>query len=598
MPPSITGQITGSRLGGLCRAAVLAATVLLAGCVNGNPAGGEQSQAAEPPQPPKQYIVEPRGQRSPFGNYLVGRHAERQRDFDKASEALSRALENNPNDLGLLRRAFFLALEAGQVDRAIQLGHKLDDAGLTFSTVQLLLTAESVKNKDYPAALSRLNSMKREDLGRYTVPLAQAWAHAGAGQTDRALSALSVLGEDKATSLLHHLHAGFINDLANRVDAAGSAYGDAAGGKPETAPNRVIRAYGNFLERHERGAEARSLYEGYAGQEADNLLFDEALARIADGRKPDRLISDAAAGLAESFFDIASILPMDRAGEFVLIYVRMAIYLQPDFPLAQLLMGDAFDEFGRYEEAAEIYRSIDSDSAYGWVARLRLADDLFDMGRKDDSIALLKVMSEERPERSDALIRLGNTYRYEERYDEAIDAYDRAEKRIGEITIANWTLLYSRGIALERVKNWDRAEADFLKALELQPDQPFVLNYLGYSWVELGKNLERAKGMLQRAVDQRPDDGYIVDSMGWALYKLGDYAGAVENLERAVALRPQDPVINDHLGDAYWRVGRFGEARIQWRRSLGLEPEEDLIQQIEEKLENGLGPAAKPAGGG
>ena len=192
------------------------------------------------------------------------------------------------------------------------------------------------------------------------------------------------------------------------------------------------------------------------------------------------------------------------------------------------------------------------------------------------------------PERSDALIRLGNILRYQERYEEAVDAYDQAVERIGEIGRDNWTLLYSRGIALERAGQWDRAEADLLKALELQPDQPFIMNYLGYSWVEQGKNLAVARKMLERAVAQRPDDGYIVDSIGWALYKLGELAEAVRHLERAVALRPQDPVINDHLGDAYWRVGRSGEARIQWQRVLGLNPDDDLRRQIDAKLKDGL----------
>jgi Flp pilus assembly protein TadD len=192
------------------------------------------------------------------------------------------------------------------------------------------------------------------------------------------------------------------------------------------------------------------------------------------------------------------------------------------------------------------------------------------------------------PERIDALVQLGDLRRHDENYAAAEDAYSRAIARIGEPRREHWTLLYARGIAYERTKRWPEAEADFLKALELEPEQPFVLNYLGYSWVDMGMHLDRAKGMLNRAVELRPDDGYIVDSLGWVYFRVGEYDKAVTRLERAVELEPGDPVINDHLGDAYWRVGRQREARYQWQRVLTLDPEEDVIADVEQKLRSGL----------
>ncbi len=575
-------------------AVILAA--ILVGCSAGNRGDAAPNDSAEVPR--RLNVIEPGDQRSPFGNYLAGRYAEKKRDFERAASSLSRALEENPDDPGLIRRTFFLALEAGRMDMALRLARKLDDAGTQISPVQLLLAADSVKTGDYAAAARRLESMEREDLARYIVPLALAWARAGSGQTDAALAALVPLDNDTGFQPLRQLHEALINDVAGRTGDAESAYQSVMGAQPGAAPNRVVRAYGNYLERRGGADRARALYDTYGGLNADSPVIVDAAKRVAESEVPKPLVADAVEGMAESFFDIASVLPIERAGDFVLIYVRLALYLRPDFPLAQLLMGDVFDEFGRYQEAAEVYRAIDPDTPFGWVARLRLADDYYDLGDADSAIALLRQMSRERPERSDALIRLGNILRFEERFDEAVDAYDRAIERIGTIGRDNWTLLYSRGIALERAGRWERAEKDLLKALELQPDQPFVLNYLGYSWVEQGKNLEEARRMLETAVAQRPDDGYIVDSIGWALYKLGDFAGAVEHLERAVALRPQDPVINDHLGDAYWRVGRTGEARIQWRRVLGLNPDDKLRGQVDEKLSEGLQPPRKGGSGG
>ena len=191
---------------------------------------------------------------------------------------------------------------------------------------------------------------------------------------------------------------------------------------------------------------------------------------------------------------------------------------------------------------------------------------------------------------------MGDLLRGKDRFAEAEAAYTRAIQRLPKVERSDWRLLYARGITYERTKRWPQAEADLLKALELEPDQPFVLNYLGYSWVDQGLNLDRAKAMLHRAVELRPDDGFIVDSLGWAYYRLGESDKAVTYLERAVELEPGDPVLNDHLGDVYWRVGRQREARFQWQRALTFKPEPDAVAAIQAKLANGLGPQAPRPG--
>jgi tetratricopeptide (TPR) repeat protein len=231
-----------------------------------------------------------------------------------------------------------------------------------------------------------------------------------------------------------------------------------------------------------------------------------------------------------------------------------------------------------------------------WSSRLRASVLLAASGDVDAATRRLEAMAQERPDRPDALIALGDVLRSAERYNESAAAYDRALARIPQLQERHWSILYSRGMALERAKQWPRAEADFLKALELSPDQPYLLNYLAYSWTEQGTNLQRAQSMLERALKLRPKDAQIIDSMGWVLYRLGHYDNAVKHLEQAVELKPQDAVINDHLGDAYWRVGRFSEARYQWQRALRMNPEPDLIASLESKLQNGLKPSSAGAG--
>jgi Flp pilus assembly protein TadD len=208
-------------------------------------------------------------------------------------------------------------------------------------------------------------------------------------------------------------------------------------------------------------------------------------------------------------------------------------------------------------------------------------------------------MAIERPDDPSPMIDIGDIMRSQENYPEAVLAYESALSRLTDVTENYWSLHYALGISLERTHNWPRAEENFKKALELRPDQPYVLNYLAYSWVEKGINLDQATEMLRNARDQRPNDAYIIDSVGWVHYQLGSYEEAVVDLEDAVELLPQDPIVNDHLGDAYWQVGRKREARFQWKRALSMDPEPDTIPAIEEKIKNGLkAPQAKTSGDG
>jgi Flp pilus assembly protein TadD len=263
------------------------------------------------------------------------------------------------------------------------------------------------------------------------------------------------------------------------------------------------------------------------------------------------------------------------------------------------LLSDVLSAENKPELSLEILSAIPQSSPYWWAARLRIAASLEMLDRTDDAIDQLKEMAGEQPMRASAAMQLGDLLRSKKRFNEAVEAYDEAIRRFKAAGMPErWSLYYSRGIALERAGQWKRAEADLFHALELKPDQPLVLNYLGYSWIDRGENLDRGLKMIEKAVELRPEDGYIVDSLGWAHYRLGDYAGAVQYLEKAIELVPEDPTINDHLGDAYWQSGRPVEARYQWRRALQFGPQEDEIKPIQAKLDGGSVPTAGTARGG
>ena len=300
-------------------------------------------------------------------------------------------------------------------------------------------------------------------------------------------------------------------------------------------------------------------------------------------------IGGARKGAAEALFAVANAARSNDRPGIALAFGQLAAHLAPRSDVVSLLIGDILESQGRYEDAVAVWRRIDAGSPLDWSARLRIALGLDDGGQPDRAIAIVSRMVDERPDRSDALMTLGDILRMRERWPEAVEAYDDAFARMGADAETDWRLRYVRGIALERSGDWDRAEGDFVAALDIEPDHPLVLNYLGYTWVDRGERLEQALDMIQRAVNRRPDDGFIIDSLGWAFYRLGRYEEAVAQLERAVEYEPGDPVINDHLGDAFWKVGRRVEARFQWRRAVSLSGDDDaLAAAIQAKLRSGL----------
>jgi tetratricopeptide (TPR) repeat protein len=522
---------------------------------------------------------------SAAGKYLAGRFARRNRDFGNAAELLTDALSLDSANRKIRRQAFFSLVASGRLEQAAKLARKIVGTNAGEPISNLTLVVEDMRRGQLDQAATRLVDMPRRGMNTFTSPLLLAWLRQAQGKTGEAVKALDGLSKVASFVGLRHLHVGLIEDLAGRDEAADKSLSAAV---KSTASLRAVQAYGRFLERKGRTKEARALYKNFIDKNNDTEALDTALDRLKSGKKPKRLISNPMEGMAEVFFNLSGTLAQGRSNDLALIYGRFALRLRPSFPLAQVLLGGLLESLDRKTEALSLYEAVSPDSPLYWSARLRKAATLDDLKRTDEAITQLQKMAEERTDQSEPFIRLGDLFRTKKQYQDSVDSYSGAIKRIGKLSKSHWSLLYARGIAYERSKQWQNAETDFLRALKLSPEQPFVLNYLGYSWVDQGKNFERAKEMIERAVQLRPNDGYIVDSLGWVLYKIGEYDNAARKLERAVILRPEDPTINDHLGDAYWRVGRFNEARFQWNRALSLEPEKKDVPAIEKKLRKGL----------
>jgi tetratricopeptide (TPR) repeat protein len=571
------------------RAGAVVLAALLASCI----------QAAAPPRAGDDSgpVVTAPDVPSPLGSYLAARHAQQLHDYDSAARLMEKALADDPGNFDLVRRAFVLRVSDGHIADSLPLAERIVDLDGNSGLAAIVLLVEEIKDGKFDAAAARAKTLSRSGPQRFAMPLLTAWIEAARKNPAAARQALGEMGDLKGLEPLRDLHLGMLADFGGDTDAAQQAYDKLLAA--EAHPTfRVVQVVGNFLERHERSAAAKQLYENFAAEDDETGIAAAGLQRIAAGQVPEPLIKEPQQGAAQALFDLASLLNQRDTIDASLIYARLALELTPDFPLAQLLAAEIRDTQGRTEDALALYRAIDAKSPLARSAQLRAALALDTLGRTDEAVAALQALSAANPADPEALIELGDVLRAHSRFTEAAQAYDRAIQHQPQGDAKSWRLYYDRGVTLERSGQWPRAEADLKRALELAPDEPLVLNYLGYSWIDKGENLPDALKMIQRAVELRPTDGYIVDSLGWAFYRLGDWSKATQFLERAIELLPEDPTINDHLGDVYWRTGRLAEARYQWRRALQFGPEEGDIKSIETKLDRGLDKPPQAMSGG
>jgi len=522
------------------------------------------------------------------GTYLSARHAQVEQDMANATHFFTTALGMDREAPGLLRRTFVILIAEGRMEEATLLAHDVIEKNPGSPIASLMLVIDDLKSNNLQQARDRISNLSEGGLNAVMGPLFSAWTAIGLGeQPKQALAFLAPLAKD-GSQPLYNLHAGLIHDLSGDAESAENTYLKNVG-SDGAASLRLVQLLGNLYERHGQKAKAEALYGNHAARSQQSPVAAPALKRLAAGIIPPPMIASVGDGVAEALFGVASSLIQQNAAETALVFSRMALYLKPDFPVMQILLGSILERNNRPNDANLVYQDVSPNSPYAQTARLRYAENLDELGQTDEAVNMLRAIAAENAADAEPMIRLGDLLRRHERFETAVDAYDAAIKRIGDLSPKHWSLLYSRGIVLERSGSWARAEADLLKALEFEPDQPYVLNYLGYSWVDQGINLDRGKQMISKAVDLRPRDGYIIDSLGWAHYRLGEYEESVKEMERATGLRPEDPVINDHLGDAYWRVGRKNEARFQWQRVLTLGTDDDDVRtRAEDKLKNGL----------
>ncbi|MGD9915468.1 MAG: tetratricopeptide repeat protein [Rhizobiaceae bacterium] len=527
------------------------------------------------------------------GAYLAARIAEIDNDLGSAIAYYRRALAFDPDNKQLQQSLLLGLIADGQFEASLPLAEKLKTEPEVERFSRLALAVESFRKKDYAGAQNWLKLVLESDLDRLIVNLMSAWAQEGSGDTKGADDTLKALTGPDWYQLFVGYHRALIADEAGQQKEAQGFFQATvdnvmAGSAAPDTWLRAAEAYAGFLSRQGEKAKALEVLDRADEFASGRPPIIALRAKIEKGEPVAPIVAGANAGATEVLLNLATALNRGGGDAFVRLYLQYALALEPQNDNALMQLANVFERLEQAEQAIAVYGRIAETSPYKRLAELQRGLNLSDLDRHDEAVDQLTKLLDAAPDDMRGYLALGSVYAAKEDYKSAAGVYDRAVLRLQKPTVNDWNIFYQRGIAYERLKEWPKAEPNFRKALELYPDQPQVLNYLGYSWVDMNMNLEEGLDMIRRAVDLRPSDGYIVDSLGWAYYRLDRFADAVRELERAVSLKPDDPVLNDHLGDAYWRIGRRLEATFQWAHARDLKPDADVLAGVQKKLAEGM----------
>ena len=526
-----------------------------------------------------------------LGSYLAANVAKSVNDSDSAAAFYRSALALDPANPVIIEQAFQTEATEGHWDRAVPLARQLIAKDANNRMAHLLLGLDAFRGRDYQKSDEEFKKASDGPIGELTSALARAWTAAAEGNASRAMKLLDMPKQAEWAQFYLNYHKALIADVLGRTQEAEAAFEHSM--RQDATTLRIALAYARHAARGGNLKLANDILNQQTErtQAEPHVLVRDLRDQIGPGKKIDLLVTTPAEGMAEVFYGLGEALTSEGGLSMGILYLQLALYAKPNHAFALAALASAYETGQRYQDAIDAYNRIPAGSALQPAIDIRKAFDLNSLEKVDEAKVILDRLIKDSPTDLKPLDALGNILRARKRYGEAADVYTQAIKLIPNPDKRHWSIFYSRGTCYERLKNWPAAEVDLRKALELYPDQPLALNYLGYSWVDQNRNLKEGMSLIEKAVALKPDDGYIVDSLGWAHYKLGNYAEAVRFLERAVELKPQDPVLNDHLGDALWRVGREREAKFQWDQALTLDPEPEELEKIKKKLIEGLPPS-------
>ena len=519
------------------------------------------------------------------GAYLAGRQAISDHNFATASKFQAKSISADPENSKLLEGLMISFIAQGSVDEAVSIAQVYKGTGRVSQISQMILLTSMIKNGQTEVFLNFVKNA--DEITPILKDLLSAWIRMGFDDEVNANRIFDKIAKVQGMGQFANFHRAMSQLAAGKVDQAQKTFDLIH--RDETNPTRRSVIYHTkILLSQSKFKEAQQLLEKWFGPTFDPEIEQLYVNAVNEQVHPRSLFPNTNIAVADVFHSIANLVAKEADPTFTLLYSRLAQYLDRNHIDSTLMTADLLVELGQYGLAIKEHEKLSDSQPQFFASELGRAEALRSSGKEMAAIEVLVELTRQYPNSANGFSILGNHYRRLEAYDKAEVSYGEAIKLYEARGEAGWFLYYVRGITRERLDLWSLAEKDFRKALSLNPNQPQVLNYLGYSLIEKNSNLDEALDMIERAVKESPDSGYIVDSLGWGYYKLGQYEKAVPNLERAAELMPVDPIVNDHLGDVYWMVGRKTEAEFQWRRALSFDPEEDEIERIKKKLKVGL----------
>ncbi len=527
------------------------------------------------------------------GAFLAARTADVDRDLDIATKLYRTALEFQPDNVDVKQRLMITLLMNGNFQEGVKVAEELKSDSSVERITTVTRAVEAIRKKEYRKAEKLLGYNGPNDLDRLLNGLLIGWAKAGSGNPKDAIASIQAMEGPEWFAIFKNYHEGAIALAAGDKATARSRFNDAVldrnGGG--AAPDTFLRAVTALARLEARdGNKQKALDAVSVGENFFNNYapLGALRASIEKGQPQEQQVRDAAQGAAAVLFTIGAALNREGAEDIVSLYLQSARALDPDSADILVMLGGVAETLKKPEQAIELYKSVPEGSPMRRLSEMQLGLALASVGKVEEAKTHLKGLIDLDPKDIRSYVAYGSVLSDAKDYKEMARVYDQAVASIGLPQKKDWSIFFQRGIAYERLKEWEKAEPNFTKALELNPDQPQVLNYLGYSWIDMNINLDKGLEMIRKAVELKPDDGYIIDSLGWAYFRMNRFDDAVVELERAAELMAGDPTINDHLGDAYWRVGRKLEAVFQWNQTLELKPEEAEIPKIKAKIEKGL----------
>lgn len=519
------------------------------------------------------------------GAYLAARQAVAMHDFTAAAEWFALALQNDPQNPALLEGQATTLMALGDLAGAAKAAADLAATGAKSQTGSMILLTAAAQKDDFAAVLQ--DQAKGMTIGQLMDGLVKAWSEVGTGKMSDALTSFEKIIATPGMEAFGLYHKALALAQTGDYEGAEKLLEDPRA-QAVNGLRRGILAHVEILSALERGPDAVALLDKIYGPDLDDGLADLRMKLAAGAPLPFDVARTPQEGLAEAFFTLATALADQADDTFTLLNTRVATALRPDHADAKLMTARILEKLKQYDLAMKAYAEVpETDAAYP-TAVVGQASAALSAGKVEDAAALLKALAEKRPKDSAVLSAYGDVLRRQDHCDLAIPVYGQAIALIQKPVAADWPFYYRRGSCEFQQGNWPAAEADYKAALALAPNEPRLLNELGYGYVDRGENLDAALAMIQKAVAAAPDQGFIIDSLAWAYFRLGRYQEAVEPQEKASLLMPVDPVVTDHLGDVYWMAGRKREAEYQWHRALSFHPEDKDAARIRHKLEVGL----------